>query len=75
MGSQIDLGLKNGKKVNFFKNLGRVVIFERFSTVLLAEAGARQRGIRRARNGMPECEFAQLTGNSNSIMHLVIGVS
>lgn len=42
MGLQIDLGLKNGEKVCYFKSLGRVVIFERCSTLLLAEAEARQ---------------------------------
>lgn len=51
------------------------MIFERCSTLLLADAEARQQGIWKARNGVPECKFAQLTGNSNSVMHLVIGVS
>lgn len=54
------------------KNLGRVLIFQRCSTLLLAEVEARQRDLWKAKKETPECEFIQLTGNSISHMYLVI---
>lgn len=54
------------------KNLGRVLIFERCSTLLLAEVEARQRELWKVKKEMPECKFFQLTGNSTSLIYLVI---